>query len=96
MRNMKLDILISEPWDFTSSDGKNLLNVEIVKKYDSGSMLVKPNSGYQNRSDYLYLEIRNLISGHYNIYAVEGYKEHRNEADIVCNMKFVMIGSIIE
>lgn len=60
------DITISEPWDFCSSDGKNILKVRIIKK-SKNSMLVVALSKYDGMTENILIEKRD-IDEHVNIY----------------------------
>ncbi|EOS73684.1 MAG: hypothetical protein OSJ60_20275 [Lachnospiraceae bacterium] len=60
------NITISEPWDFCSSDGKNILKVRIIKK-SKNSMLAVTLSKYDGMTEKILIEKRD-IDGHVNIY----------------------------
>lgn len=58
---MKCRIIISEPWDFKSVDGNNILDGDIIRKYDSGDYLFKSTSEVEINSfkgQYFYLSRR--------------------------------------
>lgn len=81
---MVLDITISEPWDFQSSDGENILRVKVIKKNKQG-IWARVLSQYKDMTHDIYRENRKE-KGHVNIY-------HLTDAKLE-NKKFVMIGKI--
>lgn len=82
---MEIRIIIAEPWDFTSSDGDNLLRAKIIEKGEENFIAVAL-SNYSIVSNYLILKKRDG-EGNYNIYATD---------DVDCEeIKFSMIGKIV-
>lgn len=79
---MKLKIVISEPWDFESSDGKNILNIIIVDKKDN-NIIAKALSNYKDKNDDILIISKRNESGDINIF-------QKNE---VGNLQLKMIGT---
>lgn len=82
-------IIISEPWDFTSSDGNNKIK---VKKIHTGKeyLIYKCLSNYENMSNLLLLHKRDE-EGNYNIYQISDF----SIIDFN-NLELAMIGKLIK
>ncbi len=82
---MEIRIIVAEPWDFTSSDGDNLLRVKIIEKREANFIAIALST-YSIVSKYLILKKRDEY-GNYNIYSTD---------DVDCEeVKFSMIGKIV-
>lgn len=68
---MERIIVIAEPWDFTSSDGENIIKTREICKIKEG-LILEVLSKYKNMSRYLLLQKRDEM-GNYNIYQVSDY-----------------------
>ena len=62
---MILKIIISEPWDFKSSDGENVLIVKVLKE-KKDKIIAEAISDYNGKEGYLVITKRNS-NGHINI-----------------------------
>lgn len=80
---MTRDIIISEPWNFESSDGKNILKIEILEK-KGNDIVANVLSKYVGMTGKVLLTIRDKEGG-LNIYHLEGENLEKKQ--------FVMIGS---
>ena len=78
---MEKIFLIAEPWDFTSTDGDNVLKVRVIRKQGDG-ILAEAISGYSGKDGLLYIVDRDG-QGNVNIYQKSPDGE----------LTFVMIGS---
>ena len=78
---MEKIFLIAEPWDFTSTDGNNVLKVRVISKQGDG-ILAEAISGYSRKDGLLYIVDRDG-QGNVNIYQKSPDGE----------LTFVMIGS---
>ena len=58
---MMLEIIISEPWDFKSSDGDNFLKVKVLER-KKGVISAKALSNYTGKEGYLIITPRNNSS----------------------------------
>lgn len=58
-------LIISEPWDFESSDGKNRLKISVIEKKE-GFIKAEAVSDYKNKEGCLLITKRNEY-GHLNI-----------------------------
>ena len=73
---MMLEIIISEPWDFKSSDGDNFLKVKVLKR-KKGVISAKALSNYSGKEGYLIITPRNNSS---NINICQKSEKHYNVA----------------
>ena len=62
---MELEIIISEPWNFKSSDGDNYLKVKVMDD-KNGIIIAEAISDYSGKGGYLIITPRNDF-GHINI-----------------------------
>ena len=102
--NDKLKIIVSEPWNFISSDGDNLFYCTIVNlnKTDRRELyLAKTESHFEldNRKiAFVILQKRDYQNNnHYNIYVFRGDYDvnlFNNDNDIWGKLDFKIIGSI--
>ena len=107
MKNEKYYISVSEPWDFESQDGQNIIRGNILKIKSSQCIIFKCN--YDLKFDNLKGNILVLFPRHYGynfanfsneIIAFNGglllieYNEGLTEKELEENSKFVIIGSI--
>lgn len=93
MKSRKFKMHISEPWDFTSSDGDNLICVSFEKKINQG-IIVHCNSLFENFSKKLLLTFRNKnCFNSFNIYPISN--ENFCIQDIIRNNIF-MIGNFYD
>lgn len=79
------NILISEPWDFESEAGKNVLEVNIISNIQ-GKLVAVTLSKYEGMAEKLLIENRDM-AGNINIYHLPG-------GDIT-QKQFAMIGKIL-
>lgn len=70
---MEQVIVISEPWNFTSSDGDNRLKVREIYK-EKEYLIYECLSQYLNMSDFLLLQKRDNADN-YNIYQISDYSK---------------------
>lgn len=63
---MELDIIISEPWNFESSNGRNRLKVKVINDKD-GIITAEAISDYNGKGGSLIISERNK-DGHVNIF----------------------------
>lgn len=100
--NYRIKFIVSEPWDFSSSDGDNLFYCTILKtrKNEHVNMyLAKANSKFSVGNvlvNYLVLEHRNKDSNDFNIYCIKDAN-----IDKFCtlaldqmDLKFIIIGTL--
>lgn len=86
MRSQKFKMYISEPWDFKSSDGDNLIFVSFKKKIKQG-IIVCCASLFENSSKELLLTFRsNNCYNSFNIYPISNENTCMN--DIIKNNTF--------
>lgn len=81
---MTIELIISEPWDFVTSQGDNHLTVKVLERL-SASILVEPLSDYAGKTEQLILETRDSF-GHVNIF-------NHNDEGI---KSLIMIGTLLD
>ena len=64
---MEKKIIISEPWDFESSDGKNILKIIIIDKKDN-NLIAKALSDYKGKKDDVMIISQRNENGDINIF----------------------------
>ena len=109
MKQEKYFITVSEPWDFESSDGQNIIRGNILSIKNNQCIVFKSNNDLQFndvKGNILILFPRHYgydFSNFYNeIIAFNGglllteYDENLSEKELEENSKFVIIGSIRE
>ena len=85
---MEIIIAVAEPWDFTSSDGDNLIHARIIEKCEE-YIIAYSLSKYSNATKYLLLKKRDTY-GNYNIYGIESKINSE-----ITKVTFSMIGKIM-
>lgn len=99
--NEKVKVIVSEPWNFSSSDGENIFKCRIIdyNKYNDEIIYLADVSSKFNIDDKeinkIVLQPRNKNNNDYNIYYInEDYTKVFNSENIINNLRFIMIGSI--
>lgn len=83
---MELKIIVSEPWNFISSDGENELKVKFVKMWGK-YFVFECCSAFKGMSKYLVFQNRDS-QGMYNLYKCGDDLDSINEKDL----DFIIIG----
>lgn len=99
--NELLKILISEPWNFASSDGENILKCILVRKTQIDSldvMICRCISDFNigvEKIEYIGLTNRGKIKDEFNIYKIKGINSMNVENSVLLKENFVhiMIGT---
>jgi hypothetical protein len=109
MNPAKYHISVSEPWDFNSPDGENLINGQVIKIINPTCLVFKTNLDINIKSlkgNILILTPRHKhnnftdlenASGYVVINGsllVASYSDQMNEQELNDNSVFVLIGSI--
>ncbi len=82
---MELKIIVSEPWNFISSDGENVLKVKFIKMWKE-HFVFECCSEFEGMSKYLIFQDRDSC-GAYNLYKCDDL-DNINEEDL----DFIIIG----
>ena len=83
---MEIKIIVAEPWDFSSSDGNNLLCAKIIEKRDECIIAIALSTCSVSLK-YLILKKRDE-HGNYNIYAIDNIDAEE--------IQLSMIGKIVD
>lgn len=90
LQDKRIKIVVSEPWNFKSKDGDNVIYVKKIKENDYG-IVVENLSDFKGATKYLLLVERDK-DGTYNIYRID---EKFDLKETVYKQKnFLLIGSI--
>lgn len=100
----KINLLIAEPWNFTSSDGNNILKCKIIRKTIVDSFVViicKCTSVFTigvDKIEYIGLVKRGNIQNEYNVYKITNESNIEVESSILKKENFIhiMIGTSID
>jgi hypothetical protein len=107
MKKEEYSIIVSEPWNFESPDGQNIIKGSILNIKSNQCIVFKSN--YYLQFDEIKGNILILTSRHYGVdfsnfnderLAFNGsvllieYNEQLNENELLKNTKFVIIGSV--
>lgn len=65
---MEIKIIVAEPWNFSSSDGENILCARVIMESED-EKIVLVCSQFSNAPKYLLLKKRDVY-GNYNIYGM--------------------------
>lgn len=98
----KISLKISEPWDFTSSDGNNILNCIIIRKIlvESNEVIIcKCTSVFKIGKDeirYIGLLKRGITNDQFNIYKLMKVDNLDNDESALKkdNLEHIMVGKI--
>ncbi len=85
---MEIKIIVAEPWNFSSSDGDNILFAKVVNESEDDK-IVLIRSKFSNSPRYLLLKKRDVY-GNYNIYGIDNITNMD-----VDKQEILMIGKIV-
>lgn len=100
--NEKLMITVSEPWDFSSSDGDNIFActiIEINKNNKESIYLARTNSAFKINEvivNYVVLQSRDKSNKNFNIYYINDNELDKFQDIYKCldKLNFIIIGSL--
>jgi len=93
MKKEKYSILVSEPWDFESPDGQNIVRGNILSVKSNQCLVFKAN--HYLKFDSIESNILILSPRHYGIdFSNLNDNESLSEKELQENTRFVIIGSI--
>lgn len=107
MNYLECKIIVSEPWDFESVDGENIINGSIVNNLNNICLVFKTNNTIsidnlsgeylilfpRSKESFANLGFENGISINAGLLQVE-YNKDMNTDYLKDNSKFVLIGSL--
>lgn len=109
MKEEKYFITVSEPWNFGSSDGQNIIRGSILSIKSNQCIVFKSNNDLQfddvkgnililtpRHYGYNFSNFQNEIIAFNGSVLLGEYSEHLSENELRENAKFVIIGSIRE